>query len=159
MQVSTLLGQKWEVLSPTPYPQPLLTPTPSKNSLARTCLTSEWYNKAVDKFLFWNMIGKHNFQCVWMAEDQSCPERAKPQRIGCSVLCSTLNMKFQAIAIKRCLRSKKKNIYYIRENNSRTKTRWNRAETAKTTQNTSYIKTKRKVRNSDVCLLLFLTAK
>ena len=54
------------------------------------------------------MIGKHNFQCVWMAEDQSCPERAKPQRIGCSVLCSTLNMKFQAIAIKRCLRSKKK---------------------------------------------------
>ena len=114
MQVSTLLGQKWEVLSPTPYPHPLLTPTPSKNSLARTCLTSEWYNKAVDKFLFWNMIGKHNFQCVWMAEDQSCPERAKPQRIGCSVLCSTLNMKFQAIAIKRCLRSKKKNIYYIK---------------------------------------------
>ena len=43
-----------------------------------------------------------------MAEDQSCPEGAKPQGIGCSVLCSTLNMKFQAITIKRCLRSKKK---------------------------------------------------
>ena len=59
------------------------------------------------------MIGKHNFQCVWMAEDQSGPERAKPQRIGCSVLCSTLNMKFQAIAIKRCLRRKKKHLLYI----------------------------------------------
>lgn len=56
------------------------------------------------------MIGKHNFQCVWMAEDQSCPKGAKPQGIGCSVLCSTLNMKFQAITIKCRLRSKK-NIY------------------------------------------------
>ena len=106
-------GEEVEGRFPTPYPHPLLTPTPSKNSLARKCLTSEWYNKAVDKFLFWNMIGKHNFQCVWMAEDQSCPEGAKPQGIGCSVLCSTLNMKFQAIAIKRCLRRKKKHLLYI----------------------------------------------
>ena len=76
-------------------------------------LTSEWYNQAVHKFLLRGMAGKQNFKSVWVTKYEGCSEGTKPQGICCFVLCSTLDMKFQAIAIKCCLWGKE-NKYYIK---------------------------------------------